>query len=95
MPLYYQFINGDNEIVPLDKIDEELCAELGSHCPENVYSQEFELLTMVGEYSFRDGEFCTSAFIFACTTLHNDQMAVFFDFLNGKYKYRSWRGSRT
>lgn len=94
MPLYYHFLDRNGETVALDKIDEELCKDLNTECPQSTFSTEFELLTMVGDYSYREGYFSNSAFIFASTTLPDDMIVVFLDYLNGKYKYESWRSWR-
>lgn len=93
MPIYYQFQNHLGVPINLDIIDNEICQDFDIVCSSISYSYMFDIITLIGDYSTKTGYFNLDDFneaIHKCEYDENNRWKIL-KYLNGKYKYSSWR----
>lgn len=93
MPISYQFKDKDGVPVALDKVDEEVCQDFGIPCSTSDYSIMFMVITSVGDYAVRSGQFKMEDFDHAIEICHYDEEKRWkiLKYVHGKYYYDSWR----
>ena len=90
MPRKYSFTRtSDGVLMSLDEIDRLICVDLGVSESKDVFSQEFIMITLIGDRVLANGTWRESVFL-GIKTMSDRLQAVARKYLNGEYKYDSW-----
>ena len=96
MPLSYKFTRAnDGTVMELAEIDRLICIEMGVEVSDEDFSQEFDLISAIGDRVYANGTWNESAFV-GIKTMPDALRATARKFLNGEYVYECWysRGGR-
>lgn len=91
MPLNYQFLDSETKSsVALNTIDEEICKDFNIKCDANIFSIQYQLISMIGDYSCKSGSFNLDDFNYATKDMNEEQKFKIMKYIFGKYIYKSW-----
>jgi len=93
MPISYQFKDTSGNPVLLDTIDREVCDDFGTPYSTTHYSHAMIMITYVGDYAVRSGNFKMEDFEGAIQKCGYDDEKRWkmLKYIYGKYFYHSWR----